>query len=146
MPSPAAPSVLTAIQPVVRTCLRWPVWAERIQEHGLTIDRPRHTPHPDAPSIIYPLDYGYINDTVGTDGEPVDVFVGTGSTGLVGALLTADYRRRDRELTFLWRCTPTEVYTAHGFVNYDRSLMEGVLVLRRPMAALWAEIGRGPDA
>jgi inorganic pyrophosphatase len=91
---------------------------------------------------VYPLDYGFVNDTLGTDGDPVDVFVGRGTTGLVGGILTTDVRQQDREMKLLYDCTPPEVYTAHGFINYDRTLLEGVLVLRRPLKTLWDESGR----
>lgn len=129
---------LQALRPLVREHVSWTAWAQCIEDCGLTIDRPARSRHPEYPSIVYPLDYGFINDTVGADGEPVDVFVGTGTHGLVGGLLTTDHRQGDRELTFLVDCTPPEIYTAHGFVNYDRALMEGVLVLRRPLSSLWA--------
>ena len=118
----------------------WSTWADRIEQNGITIDRPRGSAHPDYPSVIYPLNYGYIPNTVGPDGEPVDVFVGTADVGLVGALLTTDYRQEPYDLKFLVDCTPAEVYTAHGFINYDRTLLEGVLVLRHPMPTLWAMV------
>lgn len=131
------PIDLQALRPLVREHVSWTAWAQCIEDCGLTIDRPARSRHPEYPSIVYPLDYGFINDTVGADGEPVDVFVGTGPNGLVGGLLTTDHRQADRELTFLVDCTPPEIYMAHGFVNYDRTLMEGVLVLRRPLSSLW---------
>lgn len=134
-----SPLDLQALRPLVREQLHWDAWAQCIEANGLTIDRPQGTAHPDYPSIRYPLDYGSVNDTLGTDGEPLDVFVGSGTTGLVGAILTTDLRQQDREVKLLYDCTPAEVYAAHGFINYDRTLLEGVLVLRRPMPRLWAE-------
>jgi inorganic pyrophosphatase len=115
----------------------WAGWEALITRNGITIDRPYRSRHPDFPEIIYPLDYGFVNDTVGTDGHAVDVFVGSAENGLVGLLLTTDYRRGDREAKLLYRCTPEEIYLAHGFVNFDRTKMEGTLVLRRPMHTLW---------
>lgn len=138
-PSSLPPLDLQALRPLVREHLQWEAWARCIETNGITIDRPRGTAHPDYPSIRYPLDYGYVNGTVSTDGEPLDVFVGRGTTGPVGAILTTDHRRRDRECKLLYDCTPADVYTAHGFINYDRTLLEGVLVLRRSMTALWDE-------
>jgi inorganic pyrophosphatase len=116
---------------------RWSDWAALLHERGATIERPYGSSHPDFPSIIYPIDYGYLPGTLGTDGHAVDVFVGSADTGLVGMLLTTDHRRGDREAKLLWNCSPEEVYLTHGFVNFDRSLMEGALVLRYPMADLW---------
>lgn len=128
---------LQALRTVVHEQFSWTAWAQCLDTQGITIDRPAHSTHPEYPSVIYPLDYGFIPGTVGSDGEPVDVFVGSASSGLVGLLLTHDHRQEDREVKLLYACTPPEVYTAHGFVNYDRSLLEGVLVLRWPMPTLW---------
>ncbi len=138
-PSSLPPLDLQALRPLVREQLRWDGWEQCIAANGVTIERPRTTAHPNYPSVIYPLDYGCINDTQSTDGEPLDVFVGRGTTGLVGAILTTDHRQRDREIKLLYDCTPAEIYTAHGFINYDRTLLEGVLVLRRSMLTLWDE-------
>ncbi len=130
---------LQALRPLVRDHLEWEKWQGCIFNNGITIERPRTTAHPDYPSVVYPLDYGFVNDTLGTDGDPVDVFVGRGTTGLVGGILTTDVRQQDREMKLLYDCTPSEVYTAHGFINYDRTLLKGVLILRRPLKTLWDE-------
>ncbi len=137
------PLDLQALRPAVHEHLDWGTWARCIEDNGITIERPRTTAHPDHPFIVYPVDYGYVNGTRGGDGDALDVFVGRGTTGLVGALLTTDHQQRDREAKLLYDCTPPEVYTAHGFINYDRTLLEGVLVLRQEMRALWDE-GDGP--
>jgi hypothetical protein len=33
-------------------------------------------------------------------------------------------------------CTPEEIYLVNGFINFDRTLLEGTLTLRRPMHGL----------
>jgi len=114
----------------------WAGWETLIREKGVTLDRPKGSSHPDWADIVYPMDYGYVNGTRSTDGHEVDVFVGSARTGLVGAIFTTDHRKGDRECKFLLDCTPGEVYLANGFLNYDRRLMEGTLVMRRPMAEL----------
>ncbi len=124
---------------LVRAHFAWEAWEALIAQNGCTIDRPCRSRHPAFPGIVYPMDYGYVNGTTSGDGHEVDVFVGSAANGLVGALLTTDHRRGDREFKLLYRCTPGEVYLANGFINFDRTLMEGLLVLRRPMHALWEE-------
>ena len=126
---------------VVHRHFQWNAWERLIQAHGYTIDRPLHSAHPVWADIIYPMNYGYINGTLSTDGEGVDLFVGSATSGLVGLILTRDFRKDDREAKLLYHCTPAEVYTAHGFLNYDRARMEGTLVMRQPMHSLWAAMG-----
>ncbi len=117
--------------------LDWEAWEAEIATRGVTVDRPKHSRHPAYPGIVYPIDYGFINGTLASDGEEIDCFIGTGQTGLAGAIWTTDHRKGDRECKFLWNCSPEEIYLAHGFLNFDRRLMEGVLALRWPMADLW---------
>lgn len=114
----------------------WAEWEALIRANGITVDRPRGSGHPQYPDIIYPLDYGYVNGTVSSDGDEVDVFVGSARNGLVGLMVTSDFRRGDREVKLLYDCTPEEIYLANGFINFDRNLMEGRLILRRPMSDL----------
>lgn len=117
--------------------VRWTRWEALIAERGLTIDRPAQMAHPDYPTVVYPLDYGYIPGTMGGDGEAVDCFRGTGDTGLVALLLTTDHRTGVQQGKWLYNCTPSEIYTAHGFINYAPRLLEGRLVMRQPMHTLW---------
>ena len=109
-----------------------------MSDNGSTCDRPRRSSHPVHPEIIYPIDYGYINETSSSDGEEVDVFVGSAETGLVGAILTTDFRKKDRECKFLINCSRSEVYLVNGFINFDQTLMSGQLVLRFQMSELGA--------
>ncbi len=114
----------------------WERWEGLIQERGVTIDRPKGSVHPDHPSIIYPIDYGYIPGTAASDGHEVDVFAGSADNGLVALIITVDQRKRDREFKLLYNCRPEEIYLVNGFINYDRRLMEGELVMRQPMREL----------
>ncbi len=115
----------------------WERWERLIEERGVKIDRPASSRHPDHPSIVYPIDYGFIPDTIGSDGQPVDVFKGASSNGLVAIIMTVDHRKHDREFKLIYNCSPREIYLVNGFINFDRSLMEGELVMRRPMNQLW---------
>ena len=131
-----------SIKTLTAAHFRWEAWEQLIKHNGYTIDRPRQHPHPTYPNIIYPIDYGYINDTVGTDGEEVDVFVGNVPTKLVAVIVTADTVRQDREFKLLYNCSPEEVYLVHGFINYMPELLSGRLVMRRPMHELWAQVAK----
>ncbi|MBG84033.1 MAG: hypothetical protein CMJ40_05745 [Phycisphaerae bacterium] len=120
----------------------WEHWESILNDRGVEIDRPRATPHPKHPSIIYPIDYGSLPGTVGGDGEPADVWSGTGSTGLTALIMTRDHVKQDQEVDLLWNCTPEEIYLVNGFVNFDRSLLQGRLILRRPMQELWMDFAK----
>ena len=122
----------------------WEGWEKVIRESGITLDRPRGSSHPAHPDIVYPIDYGYVNDTDGGDGDALDVFVGSVANGLVGAILTTDRRKGDRECKLIYNCAPEEIYLINGFINFDQNLMGGTLVLRATMSEIRDEIGSGP--
>lgn len=42
---------------------------------NIVIDRPLGSAHPQFPGLIYPVNYGYIPETVGGDGEEIDVYL-----------------------------------------------------------------------
>lgn len=124
------------VRDLAKRHVHWTWWEALIDERQITLDRPRGSRHPEHPTIIYPIDYGYVNGTRSTDGKGIDVFVGTASTGLVGTVITIDHRQHDAEFKLLYDCSPEEVYLVNGFLNFDRRLMEGVLVLRFDMPTL----------
>jgi inorganic pyrophosphatase len=113
----------------------WDMWDGIFRLRGVTVERSAGSAHPRYPGIIYPIDYGFVNDTLANDGEPVDVFLGSASSGLVAAVFTVDPRKGDREVKFLFNCSPQEIYLVHGFVNFPP--MSARLLMRRPMHELW---------
>jgi len=44
------------------------------KELKIVIDRPIGSKHPDH-GFVYPINYGYVPDTVGLDGEPIDAYI-----------------------------------------------------------------------
>lgn len=42
---------------------------------NITMDRPIGAHHPKHPEIVYPINYGYIPDVIGGDGEELDVYL-----------------------------------------------------------------------
>lgn len=66
----------------------------------------------------YPIDYGYLEGTVGGDGEGVDVFVGsTAGLGVVAAAVTVDSQRRDAEVKVLADCSSAETDAVSHFLT-----------------------------
>ena len=43
--------------------------------YTVTIDRPLGSCHPDYPSMVYPINYGYIDGIIAEDGEEQDAYV-----------------------------------------------------------------------
>lgn len=85
---------------------------------AVTIDRWRGQAHPRFPDVVYPLDYGHLDDSRSGDGAEVDVFVGSArGAGVFGVLLTADPGKRDVEIKVLLDCTPAEVEQARQFCS-----------------------------
>ncbi|MBG81567.1 MAG: hypothetical protein CMJ39_12785 [Phycisphaerae bacterium] len=119
------------------TAFAWDHWESLLKQRGVVIDRPSGSAHPDHPSIIYPIDYGHLPETLGGDGDEVDVWCGTADNGLVGIIITRDHVKQDREVDLLWNCSPAEIYLVNGFINFDRELLEGRLVLRHSMQHNW---------
>ena len=124
---------------MVTAYFSWAAWEAFVRRAGITIDRPYGSRHPAFPEIVYPMNYGFVNDTTSSDTKEVDIFKGTADNGLVGLIMTHDRHRKDREMKLLFNCNPEEIYLALGFVNFDRRLMEGTLALRRPMRELWVD-------
>jgi len=116
----------------------WNRWESLLNARTIVIDRPRRSVHPAHPSIIYPIDYGHLPDTRGGDGQEVDVWCGSSDSGLVGLIMTRDHVKKDREVDLLWNCTAEEIYLVNGFINFDRELLEGQLLLRYPMTEQWS--------
>jgi inorganic pyrophosphatase len=115
----------------------WDTWEGIIRLKGITIERPSRSAHPAYPDIIYPIDYGFVNETMSVDGEEQDIFIGTAENGLVGAIFTTDHRKGDRECKMIFNCSPVEIYLINGFVNFAPDLMSGRLLLRSNMRSMW---------
>lgn len=97
-------------------------------EAPVVIDRPAGTRHPRHPSVIYPVDYGHIPGTVGSDGDGIDVFVGSArGRGVVAIGVTADPVKRDAEIKVLLECTPDEIEAVHVLLR-DTLGIGGVIV------------------
>jgi inorganic pyrophosphatase len=98
-----------------------------IRENGITIDRPKGSAHPRFPDLIYPIDYGYINETKSQDGQGIDVYCGDDETlGIVGIICTVDNMKKDSEVKVLYGCTEVNIQTALMMSN--NCPMCGILV------------------
>jgi inorganic pyrophosphatase len=96
----------------------WHEISQLIKENQIIIDRPKHSAHPRYPGILYPLDYGYLENTIASDGGGVDVWLGSLETKtLTGILCTFDTIKRDMEIKLLIACADDDIQiiqTFHG--------------------------------
>jgi inorganic pyrophosphatase len=80
-----------------------------VAESRVTVDNPRGTHDGDSSKFVYPVDYGYLEDTTSMDGEGIDVFVGSDPEQRVDAIVCAvDLMKRDSEIKVLIDSTEEE--------------------------------------
>jgi inorganic pyrophosphatase len=107
----------------------WVYLDKLVASSQVIIDRPRNSPHPRYPEIIYPLDYGYLEGTSAVDGNGIDVWLGeVGTLELTSVLLTVDLHKYDAEVKLLLGCTEAEIHTILNFHNTNS--MRALLVRR----------------
>jgi inorganic pyrophosphatase len=101
----------------------WNEMEQLIKANTITIDRPKGNPHPRYPKFIYPLDYGYLENTTTGDGDGIDVWMGSlGTKYLTGILCTFDMMKRDAEIKLLIGCKQEDIEIIRNFNNNMRTL------------------------
>jgi len=94
----------------------WQEMTQLTKTNAITIDRPRGKPHPRYPGMIYPFDYGYLENTSAGDGDGIDVWIGTSKQrALTGILGTFDTFKRDAEIKLLIGCTLQDIQIIRTF-------------------------------
>jgi inorganic pyrophosphatase len=101
-----------------------------VSESRVVIDRPAGSCHPKYPSIVYPVNYGYLENTTSPDGNEIDVWQGSDPLQKVDAIVcTVDLTKKDSEIKLLVGCTPEEKERICRFHN-DSEYMKGILIER----------------
>ena len=95
----------------------WVCLDQLVASSHVTIDRPRGSLHPRLRKIVYPLDYGFLENTTAGDGAGIDVFLGSLEARVTGTLMAVDLEKRDAEMKILLGCSSTEMRVAHEFMN-----------------------------
>jgi inorganic pyrophosphatase len=97
----------------------WKYLEQLIVNNDIIIDRPKGSCHPQYPDFIYPLDYGYLEKTRTSDGDGIDVWVGTKENNQLNALLcTVDLQRNDIEVKLLLGCDQDDISTILKVSNF----------------------------
>lgn len=105
----------------------------------LVIERPKDSAHPNYPEMIYPVDYGYLKDTLSSDQEPIDAFKGSLRTNQVNQItVAADILKKDLEVKLLIGCTDEETLAIMQMLN-GTEFRKAILIRRAKSAPAWAE-------
>lgn len=108
----------------------WESVDQLLARSEIVIDRPRGSAHPRYPTFIYPVDYGYLKDTVSADGAGIDVWVGSDRHSADAVVCIVDLAKRDSEIKILIGCTEAEkrqIYEKHN----ETASMKGLLIRRQ---------------
>jgi inorganic pyrophosphatase len=105
--------------------LFWQSMSQLLTTNPVIIDRPKGSSHPRYPTVIYPLDYGYLENTTSGDGSGIDVWLGSlntvmnseGTQTLTGILCTFDRLKRDAEIKLLIGCSAEDIQRIRDFYN-----------------------------
>lgn len=104
----------------------------------LTIERPKNSLHPKYSNLIYPVDYGYLQDTIGSDSEEIDVFLGSQENRQIQAIVvSADILKKDCEVKIILGCSEDEIQAILFFLNQSES-QKTVLLRRGQEVPAWA--------
>jgi inorganic pyrophosphatase len=80
-----------------------------VSECRIIVDNPRGTHDGGSDTIVFPVDYGYLEGTSSMDGEGIDVFVGSDPRDIIDAIVcTVDLVKMDSEIKVLIGCTEEE--------------------------------------
>jgi inorganic pyrophosphatase len=100
----------------------WHAMTELLTTNAIIIDRPKGSSHPRYGEALYPLDYGYLENTTSSDGGGIDVWLGSlnpvmnnSAKTLTGILCTFDTLKRDAEIKLLIGCTEEDVQAIQEF-------------------------------
>jgi inorganic pyrophosphatase len=101
----------------------WQAITQLLNTNRILIDRPKGSSHPRYPTVIYPLHYGYLENTTSSDGGGIDVWLGslntvTGNMNpkmLTGILCTFDTLKHDAEIKLLIGCDTEDILVIRDF-------------------------------
>lgn len=100
-----------------------------IKSSEIIIDRPKGTRHPRYPKVVFPVDYGYLRDTVAADGNEIDVWSGTATHRKLTAIaVTVDTLKKDSEIKLIIGCTDEEILLIEVFHNNE--YMSDIIIQR----------------
>ena len=104
----------------------WSALDKLVSESKIIIDRPKGSRHPKYRNFIYPVDYGYLENTLSMDGSGIDVWKGTNGDYIDAVICTVDLLKKDSEIKILIGCNEDE----KQLVLPTHEYMKGILIWR----------------
>ncbi|MCL2487187.1 MAG: inorganic pyrophosphatase [Oscillospiraceae bacterium] len=107
----------------------WSALDQLVSESALIIDRPKNSAHPRYPDFIYPVNYGYLENTASMDGGGIDVWKGIHGDSIGAIICTVDLLKKDSEIKILIGCNEEEMRFIWDTYN-TTAYMKGILIRR----------------
>ena len=121
--------IVGVINKAIKNNAFWAALDKLVSDSKIVIDRPKGICHPKYPTFLYPVDYGYLENTSSMDGGGIDVWKGTDGDISDAIVCTVDLMKKDSEIKILIGCSEEEkqlVLDSHNNSEY----MKGILIRR----------------
>ncbi len=99
---------------------------------SIVITQPAGSAHPQYGNLIYPINYGYLTDTLSQDESGISIYKGTLSANQVNTILVAvDILKKDIEVKLLVGCSSQDEDAILRFTN--QTDFQKTVLIRRGM-------------
>ncbi len=104
----------------------------------IVIDRKKNTTHPTYNNLVYPVDYGYLKDSMIDSQEHISIYVGSQANAMVEAVIVcADILKKDIEVKLVCGCTEDEENSILEFLN-QTDFQKSIIIRRGHDIPKWA--------
>ncbi|PKM64895.1 MAG: Inorganic pyrophosphatase [Firmicutes bacterium HGW-Firmicutes-20] len=104
----------------------------------LVISRNKGDVHPKYHNLVYPVSYGYLEDTFNQEQEGIAVYRGSGLASSISTIvIAADILKKDIDVKLLVGCTQAEEEEILRFLN-QTDFQKTILVRRGNTVPNWA--------
>lgn len=104
---------------------------------SIVVTQPAGSAHPQYGNLIYPVNYGYLTDTLSQDGTGISIYKGSLSANQVNTILVAaDILKKDIEVKVMVGCSVLEEEAILKFTN-QTDFQKTVLIRRGTEVPSW---------
>ena len=104
----------------------------------MVIDHKKNTSHPNYPNLIYPVDYGYLEDDLNDNDDRISFFQGSEETSTVDSIVVCvDILKRDVSVKLLIGCNKQEELAILEILD-QTDYQKAVLIRRGSEVPFWA--------